>query len=99
MEEMRTINLDKYDYRLILNALNEFRNIKIQENVDIEKTYNVCIRLNDEIEVHCKYQLIRVEKNNEGYYIISGQFTNLSNVDKMSLVQFCMKKSMETANK
>ena len=33
---MRTINLDKYDYRLILNALNEFRNIKIQENVDIE---------------------------------------------------------------
>ena len=32
MEEMRTINLDKYDYRLILNALNEFRNIKIQEN-------------------------------------------------------------------
>ena len=27
MEEMRTINLDKYDYRLILNALNEFRNI------------------------------------------------------------------------
>ena len=36
MEEMRTINLDKYDYRLILNALNEFRNIKIQENVDIE---------------------------------------------------------------
>lgn len=36
MEEIRTINLDKYDYRLILNALNEFRNIKIQENVDIE---------------------------------------------------------------
>lgn len=36
MEEMRTINLDKYDYRLILNALNEFRNIKIQENVDTE---------------------------------------------------------------
>ena len=35
MEEMRTINLDKYDYRLILNALNEFRNIKIQENVDL----------------------------------------------------------------
>ena len=28
MEEMRTINLDKYDYRLILNALNEFRNTR-----------------------------------------------------------------------
>lgn len=73
--------------------------LKTKENVNIEKIYNVCIRLNDEIEVHCKYQLIRVEKNNDGFYIISGQFTNLSNVDKMSLVQFCMKKSMETANK
>ena len=30
MEEMRTINLDKYDYRLILNALNEFKKSKSQ---------------------------------------------------------------------
>ena len=73
--------------------------LKTKENVNIEHAYNVCIKLNDEIEVNCKYQLIRVEKNNDGFYIISGQFTNLSNVDKMSLVQFCMKKSMETANK
>lgn len=36
MEEMRTINIDKYDYRLMLNALNEFRNLKLQENVDTE---------------------------------------------------------------
>ena len=27
MEEMITINLDKYDYRLILNALNERKNL------------------------------------------------------------------------
>ena len=73
--------------------------LKTIENVNIEYTYRVCIKLNDEIEVNCKYQLIRVEKNNDGEYIISGQFTGLSNVDKMSLVQFCMKKSMETANK
>ncbi len=73
--------------------------LKTKENVNIEYAYRVCIKLNDEIEVNCKYQLIRVEKNNDGYYIISGQFTNLSNVDKMSLVHFCMKKSMETANK
>ena len=73
--------------------------LKTKENINIEYAYKVCIKLNDEIEVNCKYQLIRVEKNNDGEYIISGQFTNLSNVDKMSLVQFCMKKSMETANK
>ena len=73
--------------------------LKTTENINIEYAYKVCIRLNNEIEVNCKYQLIRVEKNNNGEYIISGQFTNLSNVDKMTLVHFCMKKSMETANK
>ena len=57
------------------------------------------IKLNDEIEVNCKYQLIRVEKLDDGTYTISGRFTNLSNVDKMSLVHFCMKKSMENDNK
>ena len=73
--------------------------LKTKENINIEYAYNVSIKLNDEIEVNCKYQLIRVERNNNGEYIISGRFTNLSNIDKMSLVHFCMKKSMETANK
>lgn len=36
MEETRTIILDIYDYKLIINALNEFRNKKIVENIDTE---------------------------------------------------------------
>lgn len=73
--------------------------LKTTENINIEYEYNVTIKLNDEIEVNCKYQLIRVEKLDNGTYTISGRFTNLSNVDKMSLVHFCMKKSMENDNK
>ena len=73
--------------------------LKTDENINIEYEYNVTIQLNDEIEVHCKYQLIRVEKCDDGTYTISGRFTQLSNVDKMSLVHFCMKKSMENDNK
>lgn len=73
--------------------------LKSLEHINMDKPYKVSIKLNDEIEINCKYQLIRMEKNNSGEYIISGQFTNLSNVDKMSLVHFCMKKSMETSNK
>ena len=69
--------------------------LKTTENINIEYEYNVTIKLNDEIEVNCKYQLIRVEKLDDGTYTISGRFTNLSNVDKMSLVHFCMKISME----
>ena len=36
LEETRTIVLDIYDYKLIINALNEFRNKKIAEDIDTE---------------------------------------------------------------
>lgn len=73
--------------------------ITSDDNIDMEKEYNVIIKLSDEQEVKCRYQLIRVEKNDNGKYIISGSFTHLNNIDKMTLVQFCMKKDMETFNK
>ena len=53
----------------------------------------------DEIEVKCKYQLIRVERADSGLYTISGRFVQLSNIDKMVLVQYCMQKEMEKQNK
>ena len=69
------------------------------DNIDIEKDYHVTIKLSDEQEIKCKYQLIRVEKGDNGLYTISGRFTSLSNIDKMTLVQFCMKKDMESVTK
>ena len=73
--------------------------IRTTDNIDIEKEYNVTIKLSDEQEVSCRYQLIRVEKGENGIYTISGRFTHLNNIDKMTLVQFCMKKDMELLNK
>ena len=73
--------------------------IQTQENVDIEKEYKVSINLSQEQVITCKYQLIRVEKGDNGLYTISGRFTALSNIDKMTLIQFCMKKDMENMNK
>ncbi len=73
--------------------------LRTEENIDIEKEYKISIKLSDEQEVKCKYQLIRVEKGDSGLYTISGRFTNLSNIDKMTLIQFCMKKDMENLNK
>ena len=73
--------------------------IRTTENIDIEKDYNVSIKLSDEQLINCKYQLIRVEKGDGGLYTISGRFISLSNIDKMTLVQFCMKKDMENLNK
>ena len=73
--------------------------LRTADNIDIEKVYDVSIKLSDEQEIKCKYQLIRVEKGDSGLYTISGRFTCLSNFDKMTLVQFCMKKDMENLNK
>lgn len=45
MEETRTITLDKYDYRLMINALDEFRNMKIKENVDVDIIDKLIIKI------------------------------------------------------
>lgn len=73
--------------------------IRSDVNIDMDKEYRVSIKLSDEQEVKCRYQLIRVEKGDNGIYTMSGRFTHLNNIDKMTLVQFCMKKDMETINK
>jgi len=73
--------------------------VQSEDNIDIEKEYNVTVKLSDEQNVKCRYQLIRIEKGDNGLYTISGRFTHLTNIDKMTLVQFCMKKDMETMNK
>lgn len=43
--ETRTITIDNYDYKLIINALNEFRNAKLQENIDTEIIEKLLINL------------------------------------------------------
>ena len=73
--------------------------LRTEENIDMDKDYDVSIKLSDEQVINCKYQLIRVEKGDSGLYTISGRFICLSNIDKMTLVQFCMKKDMENLNK
>lgn len=66
MEEMRTINLDKYDYRLILNALNEFINIKIQENVDIEIIDRLMSKL---LKAPINKKMLSLNRHTKGKYI------------------------------
>ena len=73
--------------------------IRTEENINMDIEYKVSIKLTEEQVINCKYQLIRMEKGDNGIYTISGRFTNLSNIDKMTLVQFCMKKDMENLNK
>lgn len=73
--------------------------VRTEDNIDIEKEYDVTIKLSEMQEIKCKYRIIRMERGNDGKYTLSGQFIALGNIDKMTLVQFCMKKDMENLNK
>lgn len=72
--------------------------VKTKQNIDIDVEYDIAINLLDKQVVNCKYQIIKVEKGEE-FYTLSGRFQKLSNTDKMKLVQFCMRKSIEHVNR
>ena len=67
MEETRTIILDKYDYKLMLNALNEFRNTKLQQNIDTEIIDRLIINLLN-TPINKKY--LSLNKNTKGKYTL-----------------------------
>ena len=66
MEETRTIILDKYDYKLMLNALNEFRNAKLQQNIDTEIIYKLIINL---LNAPTNKKSLSLNKNTRGKFI------------------------------
>lgn len=68
-------------------------------SVDLDKEYVVDIVLNEEQNVECMLQPIRMEKKEDGRFVLSGRFVKQSNVDKMTLIQYCMNKNMEAKNK
>lgn len=71
---------------------------KTKENFNIELEYNVTLPLSDEQNVECTFVPIRIEKNNNGY-TLSGEFKYADNMKKMTLIQYCSKRSLEIANK
>lgn len=68
-------------------------------SVDLDKEYVVDIVLNEEQNIECMLQPIRMEKKEDGIFVLSGRFVKQSNVDKMTLIQYCMNKNMEAKNK
>ena len=67
--------------------------------VDLDREYKIEIKLDDAQVVYCWLQPIRMEKQDTGKFMLSGRFVNQVNVDKMTLIQYCMNKNMEAKNK
>lgn len=70
MEETRTITVDKYDYRLMLNALNEFRNMKLKENIDTEIIDKLILQL---LNTPTNKKVISLNKKAKGRFIHEGR--------------------------
>lgn len=73
--------------------------LKTRDNVNIEGVYTITLPLSEEQNIECKFSPIRIEKNNDGSYTVSGKFEYSSSRDKMTLTQYCAKRSIEIKNK
>ena len=72
---------------------------KTSENIDIEGRYEVTLPLTENMSVTCTYLPIRIEKGEDGLYTHSGRFEFKQNLDRMTLIQYCTKRSIEIKNK
>ena len=70
MEETRTIIVDKYDYKLMLNALNEFRNAKLQQNIDTEIIDKLIINL---LNAPKNKKSLLLNKNTRGKFTVEAR--------------------------
>lgn len=73
--------------------------LKTNEYLDLNSEYDLNIALPSGQNIPCKFQPIRIEKNDDNSYTLSGRFQISSHADKMTLVQFCIKKNIENANR
>lgn len=95
-----SFELDKKTYKIkSLDLSAGGMKLKTTEHLDIDADYDLCINLPGELFITCKYQPLKIEKNEDESYTLSGRFENLANTDKMKLIQFCMRKNTENVNR
>lgn len=94
------LHLNNKDYKVKTRDVSA-SGIKLitSEHLDVDALYDISINLLDEHYVRCKFDPIKIEKNDDKTYTLAGRFVDLSNIDKMKLIQFCMRKNVENMNK
>ena len=67
--------------------------------LDTDKFYDIEITLSNNMTINCALKPIRVTKNEDNTYSVSGKFVDLENVDRIVLVQYAFRVKMEDENK
>lgn len=64
------------------------------------KDYQVNFSLESNLSISCKFRPVRISfLNDEKKYSIPGKFKLIKNIDRVALMQYCMKKQSELLNK
>lgn len=95
-----TVSSDKNSHKIsTLDISAGGMKFKTLENIDIEGKYKVALPLTETVNLECIYLPIRIERGDDGYYTHSGRFEFNANRDRMTLIQYCTKRSIEINNK
>ena len=95
-----TLSKDGRDYSVTsLDISAGGMKFQTKENIDIEGKYSVKIPLTEKLNIECYFAPIRIERGDEGLYTHSGRFEFKENLDRMELIQYCTRRSIEIKNK
>ena len=70
-----------------------------KEKLEKNKSYRADINLEKNIFISCGFKPIRIDLNEDNEYNVSGRFAIIKNIDRVALVQFCLRKEQEAKNK
>ena len=92
--------LDNKEYKIItLDISAGGMKFITNENINIDGKYQITIPLSEEQSISCFFSPIRIEKNENNGYTVSGRFEYKVAKDRMTLIQYCSKRSIEIQNK
>lgn len=69
------------------------------DKLELEKSYQIEIVLSNNMKINCNFKPVRIVKNKDDKFVISGKFADLENLDRIVLVQYAFKLKMEEQNK
>jgi c-di-GMP-binding flagellar brake protein YcgR len=73
--------------------------LKTNEHIELNSEYDLRINLIKDNYINCKYEPLKIEKTDDGNYILAGRFKNLNKIERMKVVQFCIRKDIENKNR
>lgn len=67
--------------------------------MNCDKDYDVDLKLEDNLDISATFQPVRVKPAENDKFTVSGKFSLITNINRVALAQFCLRKQTEAQNK